>query len=87
MTNKHTTGRAGEATEGKGDVQTGRSATRLTQGLAPIDAARAGAYWHGLAAKKAGLQRAVGVIARDVADALGSAIPSEPAASELVRIF
>jgi NAD(P)H-hydrate epimerase len=83
----NTTGTPLLATAGTGDVLTGMIATLLSQGLDPVDAARAGAYWHGLAAKKAGAQRPVGVIARDVADALGSAIPSEPAASELVRVF
>ncbi len=83
----NTTGTPLLATAGTGDVLTGIIATLLSQGLAPIDAARVGAYWHGLAARKAGERRPVGVIARDVADALGDAIPSEPAQGKLVRIY
>ncbi|HEX5274798.1 MAG TPA: NAD(P)H-hydrate dehydratase [Candidatus Rubrimentiphilum sp.] len=83
----NTTGTPLLATAGTGDVLTGMIATLLSQGLAPVDAARVGAYWHGLAARKAGAQRQVGVIARDVADALGSAIPPEPPHGKLVRIY
>ncbi len=83
----NTTGTSVLATAGTGDVLTGMIATLLSQSLSPVDAARAGAYWHGLAAKRAAATRPVGVIARDVADALGSAIPSEPTSSELIRIF
>ncbi len=83
----NTTGTPLLATAGTGDVLTGMIATLLSQGLSPLDAARAGAYWHGLAARKAGEQRPVGVIARDVADALGSALPREPARGKLVRIY
>ncbi len=83
----NTTGTPLLATAGTGDVLTGIIATLLSQGLAPVDAARAGAYWHGLAARKAGEQRPRGVIARDVADALGSAIPSEPSHGKLVRVY
>jgi len=75
------------ATAGTGDVLTGMIATLLSHGLVPVDAARAAAYWHGLAARKAGASRPVGVVAGDVAGALGSAIPSEPARGSLVRIF
>ena len=83
----NTTGTPLLATAGTGDVLTGMIATLLAQGLAPVDAARAGAYWHGLAARKAGEHRPVGVIARDVADELGSVIPSEPSPGKLVRIY
>ncbi len=83
----NTTGTPLLATAGTGDVLTGTIATLLSQGLAPVDAARAGAYWHGLAAKKAGERRPVGVIARDVADALGNALPGEPSRGKLVRIY
>jgi hydroxyethylthiazole kinase-like uncharacterized protein yjeF len=83
----NTTGTPALATAGTGDVLTGMIATLLSQGLGPVDAARVAAYWHGLAAKRAASQRPVGVIARDVADALGSAIPVAPASTELVRIF
>lgn len=74
------------ATAGTGDVLTGIIATLLSQGLSPVDAARVGAYWHGLAAKKAGETRPAGVIARDVADSLGAAIPQRPRTSQLRRI-
>lgn len=83
----NTTGTPLLATAGTGDVLTGMIATLLSQGLAPVDAARAGAYWHGLAARKAGAHRPTGVIARDVADALGGAIPKEPSRGKLVRIY
>jgi NAD(P)H-hydrate epimerase len=83
----NTTGTPLLATAGTGDVLTGIIATLLSQGLAPVDAARVGAYWHGLAARKAGAHRQVGVIARDVADALGSAIPTTLDTGKLVRIF
>ncbi len=84
----NTTGTPLLATAGTGDVLTGMIATLLSQGLAPVDAARAGAYWHGLAARKAGELRPAGVMARDVADALGGAIPSETGArGKLVRIY
>ncbi|MBV9647905.1 MAG: NAD(P)H-hydrate dehydratase [Candidatus Eremiobacteraeota bacterium] len=69
------TGTPALATAGTGDVLTGIIATLLSQGLSPVDAARAGAYWHGLAGRAAAFQRPVGVIAHDVADALGRAVP------------
>lgn len=71
----NTTGTPALATAGTGDVLTGIIATLLAQGLSPFDAARAGAYWHGLAARHAAGERPRGVIARDVADALGRALP------------
>jgi hydroxyethylthiazole kinase-like uncharacterized protein yjeF len=71
----NTTGTPALATAGTGDVLTGIIATLLAQGLSPVDAARAGAYWHGLAAKCAAARRPYGVIARDVYDALGAAVP------------
>ena len=66
------------ATAGTGDVLSGIIATLLSQGLTPIDAGRAGAYWHGLAGKTAAWSRCVGVVAGDVADALGHAADVEP---------
>jgi NAD(P)H-hydrate epimerase len=69
------TGTSALATAGTGDVLSGIIATLLAQGLSPVDAARAGAYWHGLAGQHAAEKRRVGVIAGDVADALGEALP------------
>jgi NAD(P)H-hydrate epimerase len=81
------TGTSALATAGTGDVLTGIVATLLAQGLSPVDAARAGAYWHGLAGRYAACPRRAGVIARDVADALGHALPeSRPQDDLLVRI-
>ena len=47
------TGCDGMATGGCGDVLTGLIAGLLAQGLAPLDAARLGAYWHGKAGEAA----------------------------------
>ncbi len=66
----NTTGTNALATAGSGDVLTGIIATLLAQGLSPVDAARAGAYWHGLAGRLAQERRRVGVVAGDVIDAL-----------------
>ena len=75
------------ATAGTGDVLTGVIATLLSQGLAPVDAARVGAYWHGLAGRHAALVRKVGVVAGDVAEALGPALPQPPRRyAHLVRL-
>ncbi len=79
------TGTSALATAGTGDVLTGIVATLLAQGLAPVDAARAAAYWHGLAGRRAAQQRRVGVIAGDVAAALGEAIPTPSPPQAAVR--
>jgi NAD(P)H-hydrate epimerase len=79
------TGTNALATAGTGDVLTGIIATLLAQGLAPVDAARAGAYWHGLAGRRAARERRVGVMAGDVADALGAALP-EPRRDRTSRL-
>jgi NAD(P)H-hydrate epimerase len=71
----NTTGTNALATAGTGDVLTGIIATLLSQGLSPVDAACAGAYWHGLAGRAAARKRRVGVVAGDVLDALGDALP------------
>lgn len=68
------TGTSALATAGTGDVLTGIIATLLSQGLSPVDAARAGAYWHGLAGQTAAALRPRGVVAGDVAEALGAAL-------------
>lgn len=80
------TGTNALATAGTGDVLTGIIATLLAQGLSPVDAARAGAYWHGLAGRRAAERRRVGVVAGDVADALGDAVPAPSPPSLLQRI-
>ena len=72
------TGTPALATAGTGDVLTGIIATLLAQGLAPLDAGRAAAFWHGVAGRCAAELRPVGVIAGDVADALGRAADVAP---------
>ncbi len=69
----NTTGTSALATAGTGDVLTGVIGTLLSQGLSPVDAARAAAYWHGIAGQLAAKKRPIGVIAGDVIDALGEA--------------
>jgi hydroxyethylthiazole kinase-like uncharacterized protein yjeF len=80
------TGTAALATAGTGDVLTGVIGTLLAQGLAPIDAARVGAYWHGRAGSIAAERRPVGVIAGDVAEALPEAARTAPAAAGPQRL-
>jgi NAD(P)H-hydrate epimerase len=80
------TGTSALATAGTGDVLSGIIATLLAQGLAPIDAGRVGAYWHGLAGQRAARARPIGVIAGDVAHALGRASIVYPDA-DLVRLW
>lgn len=81
------TGTSALATAGTGDVLTGIIATLLSQGLSPIDAARVGAYWHGLAGRLCAAQRSVGVIANDIPEALAAALPTLPAANEITYLF
>jgi hydroxyethylthiazole kinase-like uncharacterized protein yjeF len=68
------TGTNALATAGTGDVLTGIIATLMSQGLSPVGAACAGAYWHGLAGQRAAEARPVGVVAGDVIDALGASL-------------
>ncbi len=63
------------ATAGSGDVLTGMIATLLSQGSAPVDAARLAAYWHGLTGELLARERRVGVLAGDLPDALARALP------------
>ncbi len=89
VTHINVSGTSALATAGTGDVLTGAIATLLSQGLAPVDAARVGAYWHGLAGRYAARRRPVGVVAGDVAEALGLALPPAPErrpASRLTRL-
>ena len=71
----NTTGSNALATAGTGDVLTGIIATLLSQGLSPVQAACAGAYWHGLAGRAAARKRRVGVVAGDVVAGLSDALP------------
>jgi len=73
----NTTGTPALATAGTGDVLTGIIATLLSQGLRPVDAARAAAYWHGLAAQFCKSDRSRGVIAGDLPDVLAAVIPDQ----------
>ncbi len=70
----NSTGNAGMATAGSGDVLTGILTSLLAQGYEPENAARLGVYLHGsagdLAAKKLGQQA---LIASDIIDNLGKA--------------
>lgn len=68
------TGNPGMATGGSGDVLTGILAALLGQGMAPFDAACAGAYVHGLAGDMAArVKGQISLIAGDIADALPEA--------------
>ena len=71
----NTTGTNALATAGTGDVLSGIIATLLAQGLTPVDAARVGAYWHGRAGREAARERRIGVVAGDIPEALGRALP------------
>ena len=61
------------ATAGTGDVLTGMIGTLLSQGVEPVDAARAAAYWHGIAGQRAAKKRPIGVVAGDVIEELAAA--------------
>lgn len=87
MTHLNPTGTNALATAGTGDVLTGIIATLLAQGLSPVDAARAGAYWHGRSGQIALARRHRGVVARDVDEALGAASVVEPESGPVIRIF
>ncbi|WP_456410122.1 NAD(P)H-hydrate dehydratase [Oceanithermus sp.] len=66
----NTTGNPAMATGGMGDVLSGVIAALLAAGLEPWDAARLGVYLHGLAGDAVAR---VGLVARDVAEALPGA--------------
>lgn len=69
------TGNPGMATGGMGDVLTGAIAGLIGQSVAPMEAAYAGAYLHGLAADLIAAARGlVGILASEVADHLPIAI-------------
>jgi hydroxyethylthiazole kinase-like uncharacterized protein yjeF len=81
------TGTNALATAGSGDVLSGITATLLSQGLAPVDAAAAAAYWHGLAGQSAQRELRIGVVAGDVIAHLGAALPIQRPAGVLRRIY
>ena len=83
----NSSGTAALATAGTGDVLTGMIATLLAQGLAPIDAARVGAYWHGRAGQLAARRRPVGVMAGDLPDLLAEAAQPDETHTAPTRIF
>ena len=71
----NSTGNAGMATAGSGDVLTGIVAAFLARGLEPFDAARLGVFVHGDAGDRAaGRLGADAMIASDLLDDLGGAI-------------
>jgi NAD(P)H-hydrate epimerase len=68
------TGHQGLARGGSGDVLCGLIAGFLAQGLAPLAAAQAGVYLHGLAAEAAGVKYGVrAMLPGDVIASLGEA--------------
>ena len=70
----NTTGGAVLATAGSGDVLTGVIGGLLARGLAPVDAASAGAHVHGLAGVFAAGRLAEGTLAGDVIEHLPEAV-------------
>jgi NAD(P)H-hydrate epimerase len=63
----NTTGNAGMATAGSGDVLTGMITAFLAQGLAPFEAAKWGVYLHGKAGDRAAKKHGkIGMIAEDL---------------------
>ena len=70
----NSTGNSGMATGGAGDVLTGLIAALLAQGLDPLEAARSGAWLHGLAGDLAAAELSEpGLIASDIVRYLGKA--------------
>lgn len=69
------TGNPALATGGTGDVLSGAIAALLAAGLAPFDAARLGVYLHGLAGDLLAEEKGLGLLAREVAEALPKAEP------------
>jgi NAD(P)H-hydrate epimerase len=65
------TGNAGMATAGTGDVLTGIIAAFVAQGLHPYDAARLGAFAHGMAGDRVAAAHGMrGLVASEIAEAL-----------------
>lgn len=79
----NSTGNAGMATAGSGDVLTGVIASLLAQGYRPEHAATMGVYIHGMAGDLAAAQVGqFGLTAGDIADNLGRAIGAVLASKE-----
>ena len=72
------TGGPSLATGGTGDVLTGTIAALVARGLAPFDAAAAGAYLHGAAGDLAAELEGEGTLATDVASLLPDAVAALP---------
>lgn len=71
----NTTGNAGMATAGSGDVLTGMIAALLGQGLTGFEAAKFGAYWHGKAGDLAAKRKTrAAMIASDIIDNIPDAL-------------
>jgi len=71
----NSTGNAGMATAGTGDVLAGAIGAGLASGLAPYDAARLGVFVHGLAGDQAAAAIGpVGLAAGDVSERLPAAL-------------
>jgi NAD(P)H-hydrate epimerase len=79
------TGNPGMATGGTGDVLTGMIVGFLAQGLCPWEAACAGSYLHGVAGDLVAARRGeIGMIARDLLDAIPEAIRAVQSEENLV---
>lgn len=73
----NTTGNAGMATAGSGDVLTGMIAALLGQGLDGFEAAKFAAYWHGKAGDLAAKSKTrAAMIAPDIIDNIPNALKS-----------
>ena len=71
----NTTGNAGMATAGSGDVLTGMIAALLGQGLTGFEAAKFGAWWHGKAGDLAAKSKTrAAMIASDIIDNIPKAL-------------